>query len=1120
MAIRDSNTRPGRSIRKDLPVFDRLNRLRIRIKRLALASGLIRWSILGLIVILAVSLIEMVFWLEPLWRQVLIALVASNLVILAARWIGVSLFQLLFRPNVPDDETLSRKTGMAFPEIRDRLVNALQVVRQMEREGERTSPELAIASLERIDQETSDTHFNKAADGFPVLRRLKWLGWIAVPILGILFFIGPVRSGLMRMVHPGQAYERPAPFRLFVDPGDARILSGDSFTLSVHHAGARNPKKIDLIIQETDGTSRVVELSPPFEHQIESLKQGFTYYAKAGRIKSETYTVDVYQLPLIRSIRVQLTPPNYTRELPHWLEDNAGKIESVYGTVARLQIQSTHALDRAAIRFGNRASIPMQIQGLEGSGSFTVSQADTYWIDIADASGQTNPKPIRYPIRLIRDRDPIARILYPAEDTDLEKEMRQNLELSAEDDYGISDLQLGYWIHVNELSAGFNPDTLYEPIPFQQKPSARITLNWIWDLSGIGIFPEDRVSYFLEVKDNDPFFGPKRGRSRIYTVRFPSMTEIYEKVTDQQDHQIDALEEILQENVDMREKLEQLSNEMKAGRESGWETRQDLAAQSEKLKQMQQTVEDLAQQMDEMIEQLERNDLIQSETLDKYLELQQLYQEMASPEMQEAMQRLQEAMSQVPEEALREEAEKLNLTQEAFLKSIERTLNLLKRMQIEQKLDELARRMEEMAERQEAINDQLMDNPSSDSGLDQDQQDLKQDMAAFQESMKDLASRMQELSGMPMDQLDSLQQQMQDAQLQNQMDQMTQMMQSGQMQQAGQQGQQTAASMQSMADALRQMQEQLSQNQKEKIARQMQQASHQLLALSQQQEGLMQQMRAGTQSGSQAAEMQAGLQSGLRQIIQSLYQLSQETFYVTPEMGRALGQAQAQMQAAADGMNEPGQPGVSQSQGGAVGGMNQAVAALQQSLEQLEQGQSGTGGEAMMSGLNQISMAQMALNRKLMEMLGQGRLSLGEQAAMQRLAAEQRAVQKALEDLLREQGDQAGMAGRVGDLAGEMEKTIEDLRQQRVNRQTLQRQERILSRLLDAQHSLQKRDWSRQRQARSGVNVRRQSPAASESGSDAWKAMIRERLQHLNDEGYSRDYEALIRTYYQDLLKE
>jgi len=147
-------------------------------------------------------------------------------------------------------------------------------------------------------------------------------------------------------------------------------------------------------------------------------------------------------------------------------------------------------------------------------------------------------------------------------------------------------------------------------------------------------------------------------------------------------------------------------------------------------------------------------------------------------------------------------------------------------------------------------------------------------------------------------------------------------------------------------------------------------------------------------------------------------------------------------------------------------------------------------------------------------------MSLGQQAAMQRLAAEQRAVQQALENLLREQGNQAGMAGRVGDLAREMEKTIREIQQQQVSPQTLQRQERILSRLLDAQQSLQKRDWSRKRQAQSGRDVRRQSPVEAQAGTDAWKQEIRDRLLHLNQEGYTRDYEALIRAYYQSLLKE
>ena len=215
-----------------------------------------------------------------------------------------------------------------------------------------------------------------------------------------------------------------------------------------------------------------------------------------------------------------------------------------------------------------------------------------------------------------------------------------------------------------------------------------------------------------------------------------------------------------------------------------------------------------------------------------------------------------------------------------------------------------------------------------------------------------------------------------------------------------------------------------------------------------------------------------------------------------------------------------GQQSARGAQGQAMGALNETVMAIQDALEQLSGSGSGLGMEQYMAGLEKMSQMQMGINQQMMDLFQDGRLSLEEQAAMGRLAAEQGAVKKAMEELLKEYGDRSEIAGRLDQMVEDMESVIEDLQQQRASRETIQRQERILSRLLDAQRSVRRRDYSQERESIAGEDVIRQSPEELSLEQQIGRERILRDILRLGDEGYTKDYQELIRQYYERLLQE
>jgi glutamyl-tRNA reductase len=86
---------------------------------------------------------------------------------------------------------------------------------------------------------------------------------------------------------------------------------------------------------------------------------------------------------------------------------------------------------------------------------------------------------------------------------------------------------------------------------------------------------------------------------------------------------------------------------------------------------------------------LQDNNLLSEETLEKYMELQELMDELSNDSMLEAFKKMQEMMEKLSRQETQQALDNLEMNEDAFKKSLERTINLLKRLQIEQKVDEL-----------------------------------------------------------------------------------------------------------------------------------------------------------------------------------------------------------------------------------------------------------------------------------------------------------------------------------------------------------------------------------------------------------------------------------------------
>jgi myosin heavy subunit len=140
------------------------------------------------------------------------------------------------------------------------------------------------------------------------------------------------------------------------------------------------------------------------------------------------------------------------------------------------------------------------------------------------------------------------------------------------------------------------------------------------------------------------------------------------------------------------------------------------------------------------------------------------------------------------------------------------------------------------------------------------------------------------------------------------------------------------------------------------------------------------------------------------------------------------------------------------------------------------------------------------------------------QAEVQRLAGEQRSLKDIAEQIQEDFKQNERVLGRMDRIVQEMDEVIKDLENGNLDNDTLNKEERILSRLLDAQRSVHSRDYEKERESTTAGDVFSDGGAApsSLSSSQALREEIR-RAVALKAPG---EFEDLIRLYFRALAEE
>ncbi|OPX18338.1 hypothetical protein BXT86_01745 [candidate division WOR-3 bacterium 4484_100] len=850
-----------------------------------------------------------------------------------------------------------------------------------------------------------------------------------------------------------------------ISPGDMILLKDSPVVLSIKLWGVYLPGDVWLLIYQGGKLQKEkISLKDGQGEKKIKITEETSYQFQFLDQKTRRFRLKVKEPIFIENLQFHLHYPPYTKLKT---ETKTGR-QLIVPQFTRVEIEGRASQDLSTAVLEFIDTLNLSIEGKTFHGSFTVKKSGVAYLHLKSHSS------LKEPLRIysIPDLAPMVSIFYPGYNINLPQDMKLKIGIRCSDDYGLKSANFYYTYRkesrrVLKIHSGAIEDTIF----------------FEWDLSQLALLPGDEVSYYAIIGDNAGHYS----KSKVYYVYFPTMEQIYKEVSKKENEVSKDLEFLRSLHGEEMKEMDRLHKKLMEERKITWAEQEKLKQIIEREKRITEKIDAWQAELEKTIEKLNEGIVLDRKSIERLKEITDILQELAPEKLRQALNQLKQTLNQRPED-IEKALQNIKEHQKELAEALKRTLELLRRFQQEERLKELAEKARKLADEQKTI-EELLKNDSLKAEKEQLQVD---------QDIKELSNELQELArsqGLEAEIKQALEMMSEQTQAMIQMD-----------------AHSKKEALENLAMDLEKLYKKLTRSRRANLRKNLIAVLNQIIAASKQEERLLK------EDLPEKKRFQQEILQATRTIADSLYAQQTKSLYVSPQIGKRLARAMLKMKQAQKlfSKRNQGKPAVRQ----AMAELNVVAFQLLQSLKNASAGKSSTGMDKFLQTLSNISKGQMSLNQSLMNILPipASGLNAQQRAQLRSLARKQGELRQALESLKNEPG-----AGEYGDiiegLTKEMREMEEQLYQYKVDRELIERQRRLITRLLDAQRSIRKEDYTKKRISRPGQNfLERTSPKPlSEHIS---KDELREMIQRALRESYPTEYELYIREYFKKLLEQ
>ncbi len=1100
-----------------------------------------------LVIFLAYNLLESEFYFNRSVRKILFYSFNAFAFTALAYWVALPLLHYFRLGKTISHEQAARIIGDHFTDVKDRLLNILQLKSQS---TESAQIQLIEASIQQKSAQIQVIPFKNAID---LSKNKKHLRFALPPLLILLALLiaapSMIKDSSRRIIRNDEEFEKAAPFHFKIKDESPSVVQFENYTLDVEVDGSVLPAEVFIEVDQYP--YRMTKIDPThYSYTFNNVQKNTAFSMKSGEVKSKPYDLEVLKKPSLSDFSIRMDFPSYIGRKSETLQ-NIGDILIPQGTKLSWQIDAENT-DLVRMAFGTSA--PVQINR-GGNQYFTHSHRalkdQNYKIFISNEAIPT-PDSINYSMRVIADQYPTIQ-LEQFSDTAVDARLMY-FAGNGSDDYGLSKLTFNYVIiHPN------GKQDQAPAIPITISHTNKTAYQYQWDTKELDLQAGDQLTYYFELFDNDGIQGAKSTKSNVLSYRLPSKEELEDKNSKNNDDIKDELKEALEQSKKLQDEMNQLREKMLQEKKANWQDKKELEKLLEKQKEIQKQIDAAKKKFQENIKNQEQFEKTSERILEKQEQIEKMFEQLQDPKMQELMEKIQELLQQMEKDQTLPMMDEMKMESKEMEKELDRMMELFKNLEVEHEMEQAINKLRELAEKEEKLSEETKqkdqaqkpedkteqkaedknkekaedrakekaedkakddqgkkEDPSKDQSkkedqdksneatkenqekkdeqqksepktqeeLQKEQEKLNEEMKKIQEDMKELEKKNEELErpkqmGEPQEKMEDIKKDMK-----NSSDQMEQK----QNNKASKSQKSAANKMKDMAQAMENQMQQQEKEQAEEDMKAMRQLLENLVSLSFDQEGLIKQVGStmvNTPQYNELMQHQFKLKDDFSLIEDSLQELSKRVFQLEAFVTEKVTEIKTQMANSITELEERNKPKAGDHQQRTMKNVNDLALMLNESMENMQQQMSGAAcADPKKSGkgegqkpMDKITEGQKGVKEQLEQMKkGMEKGKGGGSQEFAKAAARQAALREAMKELQKERQQRGEKTQDLQQIIEGMDKIETELVNKKLTNEMMQRQNEILTRLLEAENAERERKQDEKRKSETAQELERKLP--------------------------------------------
>ena len=586
--------------------------------------------------------------------------------------------------QLTDDEA-AKIIGRHFPEVEDRLLNVLQLKKQ-----NNASLPLLEASIIQKASELRPIPFVKAVDFFENKRHLKYI-LVPVVVVCALYLSGSVSiitESSARIIDHQTEYTPPQPFEVRLSNDKLECVQHQDFLLQIQITGREIPTQAFV---ERGGLSIKMKKKPNhlFEYVFRNVQKTEYFALNTGGVKSKEYRLNVLPAPSISRFHLEVDYPHYTGILDEKLT-NVGEVVVPEGTYLSWVLH-TENTDSISVLWGAEKIQARTASANQFSFSRQPKKSLSYVL-LPSNNSVASSDSMSYQVKVLKDGVPL---ISAREVVDSTSSKTHYFKGEISDDYGFDKLQFRVKKQSNEWDS-------IVPIKVDKKLK-QSSFFFVFDRASIPIQGGDLLEYYFEVFDNDAVNGSKKTKSKIFDFQAPTRDELLEEHAQTTEKLKDQLSENVVLAKELQRDLEKLQKTLLSKQNMTWEDQEFVNEVLEKQKKLEKNIQQISLKNKEknaiMSEFLDQDKRI----LEKQKQLEELMEDLMSDELRELFEEMDSLAEEMSTDEWMDKLEELQLSNEDLEKELDRNLEMLKKLEFEQALEESMDKLEQIKFKQEQL---------------------------------------------------------------------------------------------------------------------------------------------------------------------------------------------------------------------------------------------------------------------------------------------------------------------------------------------------------------------------------------------------------------------------------